>query len=539
MALTEEFKVELFLRKSTGLVKEIGPLGSFVLPWASMAGSGITLYSIEVIYNYPLGSVPTAFLIVGIPTIISVFTFAMLGVTTPRAAGAYVWGSRFVNPFVGWMGTGWIYWLAQIFSIGLVASVMGAVSGTIFTMWGITLNMPALTAFGSWLSGTVPQVEFTAVIIVVLGLLAMVEIKHYMKITLVIWGLNLFGLIVSAILFATNNPSTVPAAWDHFWGAGSYALISGLATKYNLAGYVTKTTSGFWGDTFAIIAYLFWALTGYEVNAYVGGELRNPRASFTYFFTAGMIATVIWYSLVTWLAYNAYGNFILQYNYVYNLYTAGSLNATDAASVSSYMVLPSMPLFASSLGGSSIVELIGAWWFWPITSVIVTYLAGTRSMFGMSFDRMFPAAFGKVNDRTHTPVYAAIACMVGGLIVAVLTLTSYGFLASAANSSFWYAIAYLVVAITAAVLPFRRPDVWEKGSKSKVLGIPVMALIGVLGIIGMVWITYLTTIGISLFAWEISALWMVLGVFVFAFFYLQNERHGIKVKQIYGEIPPP
>lgn len=539
MALTEEFKVELFLRKSTGLVKEIGPLGSFVLPWASMAGSGITLYSIEVIYNYPMGSVPGAFLLVGIPTIISVFTFAMLGVTTPRAAGAYVWGSRFVDPFIGWIGTGWIYWLAQIFSIGLVASVMGAVSSTIFTMWGNALNNPALTSFGSWLSGSVPTVEFTMLIIVILGLLAMVEIKHYMKITIVIWALNTLGLAVSAILFATNNPSTIPAAWDHVWGSGSFALISGLATKYNLAGYVSSTSSGTWNDTLAIVAYIFWALTGYEVNAYVGGELRNPRSSFTYFFTAGMIATVIWYSIVTWLAYNAYGSFILQYNYVYNLFSAGKLSAADASAVSPYMLLPSMPLFSASLGGSPFVEVLAAWWFYPVTSVIVTYLAGTRSMFGMSFDRMFPSAFGKVSDRTHTPIYATIACMIGGIIVALLTLTSYGFLASAANTSFWYAFAYLIVAFTAVVVPYKRPDIWEKGSKRKVFGTPVMALIGAFGAIGMFWILALSTVGISLLAWNVSVLWMLIGVLVFVGYVAKNERRGIKMMQIYGEIPPP
>jgi hypothetical protein len=55
----------------------------------------------------------------------------------------------------------------------------------------------------------------------------------------------------------------------------------------------------------------------------------------------------------------------------------------------------------------------------------------------------------------------------------------------------------------------------------------------------MLWIVYLSTVGISLFAWEISALWMVLGVCIFVFYYFKNERRGIKVKQIYGEIPPP
>jgi len=316
-------------------------------------------------------------------------------------------------------------------------------------------------------------------------------------------------------------------------------MISGLATKYNLADYVSSTSSGTWGDTLAIVAYIFWALTGYEVNAYVGGELRNPRSSFMYFFTAGMIATVIWYSVVTWLAYNAYGNFILQYNYVYNLYSSGALNATDTASVSSYMLLPSMPLFSASLAGSPAVEVLAAWWFYPVTSVIVTYLAGTRSMFGMSFDRMFPSAFGQVNDRTHTPVYAAIACMIGGLIVALLTLTSYGFLASAANSSFWYAFAYLIVAFTAVVLPFKRPDIWEKGTKIKVFGLPVITVVGALGVIGMFWILALSTIGFSILAWNVSVLWMLVGVLVFVYFLAKNERRGIKLMQIYGEIPPP
>jgi APA family basic amino acid/polyamine antiporter len=540
MALTEELKVELFLRKSTGLVKEIGPVGSFILPWASMAGSGITLYAIQVIYSYPGGSVPGAFLLVGVPTILRVLTFALLGITTPRSAGGYVWTSRFVDPFVGWIGAGWIYWLAQIFSIGLVAYVMGSVYPVIFVIMGTAAGIPALTGFGTLLQTNIPmQQAFIILTIVILGLLALIEIKHYMKIMMVIWGLNTVGLIVSAILFATNNPSTIPAAWNHAWGAGSYEMITNLATKYDLAGYVSSTSAGVWTDTLAIVAYIFWALTGYEVNAYVGGELRNPRSSFLYWFTAGMIGTVIWYTVVTWLAYNAYGNFILQYNYVYNLYTAGKLTASEASAISPYMLLPSMPLFSASLGSNPAVTILAAWWFYPLTSIIVTYLAGTRCMFGMSFDRMFPSVFGKVNDRTHTPIQATIACMVGGVIVSITMFTSYGYLASAANTSFWYAFAYLMVAFTAVVLPYKRPDIWEKGTKRKILGFPEMTLVGVLAVIGMFWILALSTVGISLLAWNVSILWMLVGVLVFAYFIRKNEKRGIKMTQIFGEIPPP
>jgi amino acid transporter len=540
IALTEEFKVELFLRKSTGLVKEIGPFGSFMLPWASMAGSGITLYSIAVIYSYPNGSVPGAFLIVAVPTMLSVITFALLGITTPRTAGAYVWTSRFVDPFVGWFGTGWIYWLAQIFSIGLIGYVLESVIPTIFTIIGEATGLTGLVGFASALeTSTIIQAEVIVAVIVILGLLAMIEIKHYMKIVMVIWGLNGIGLIVSAILFAMNNPTTIPAAWNNVWGAGSYQMITSLATKYNLAGYVASTTTGTWGDTLSIVVFIFWALTGYEINSYVAGEVRNPRSSFLYWFTGGMLATIIWYTLITWLAYNAYGGFILQYSYVYNLFQAGKLAANETAAVTPYMLLPCMPLFSASLAGSAAVRVLAAWWFWPITSIIVTYLCATRSMFGMAFDRMFPSVIGRVNDRTHTPIVATVITMIAAAIVSLTMFTSLGYLASAANSSFWFAFVYVMVAFCAIVLPYKRRDVWEKGTKRKIFGIPDTTFVGALAAIGTLWILTLSTIGINLLAWDVSMLWMLIGILIFVYFAAKNEKRGINITQIYGEIPPP
>ena len=367
----------------------------------------------------------------------------------------------------------------------------------------------------------------------------MIEIKHYMKIVMVIWGLNALGLVVSAILFATNNPTTIPAAWNNVWGAGSYQMIVSLATKYNLAGYVTSTSSGSFNDTLSIVVYIFWALTGYEINSYVAGEVRNPRSSFLYWFTGGMAATVVWYTLVSWLAYNAYGGFILQYSYVYNLFQAGKLAANETAAVSPYMLLPSMPLFSASLAGPTFVRILAAWWFWTITSIIVTYLCATRSMFGMAFDRMFPSVVGKVSDRTHTPIVATVVTMIAASIIALFVLTSFGYLVAAANSTFWFAFVYVMVAFCANVLPYKRRDVWEKGTKRRIFGIPDTTFVGALAAIGMLWILTLSTIGFSLVAWDTSILWMAIGVVIFVYYAARNERRGINITQIYGEIPPP
>ena len=538
--LTEEFKVQLFLRNSTGLVKEIGPFGSFLLPWLSIAGSGISVYAIQVIYYYPEGSVPLCMLILAIPCVLSLLTFALMGIMTPRAAGAYVWTSRVLDPFVGWFGAGWLYWMCGFVTIGLIGYVFESLIPVMFIIIGQAVGIPGLVSFATAMESNVwMQGEVITAIILICTVVNLVEVKYFMRVLMALWAMNCVGLVVSMALFAVNNPTTIPAAWNNVWGAGSYQMIVNLATKYNLAGYVATTTGGFWSDTLSMCAFLFWALIGWEINSYVGGEVRNPRSSFLYFYTAGFIATAIWYVLVSFLAYNAYGGFILQYNYVYQLFQAGKLTATESAAVSPYMLLPSMPLFSASLAGPTAVRVLAAWWFWPLTGTVMGWLGCTRSMFGMAFDRMFPAVFGKVNERSHTPLIAILFTTIGGLIIALIDFSAYGYMVSASNSSFWFAFVYVIVAFTAIILPYKRPDMWEKGTRRRIFGIPDLTFIGALATMGMLWLLTLSTIGINLLAWNVSLVYMIIGILVFVYYAAKNERRGINISRIYGEIPPP
>ena len=540
IALSEEVKVELFLRKATGLVKEIGPTSAFILPWAGMAGSGITFYAIIVTYSYPLGSVPLTFLIVGIPCILNAAIIAMLAVYTPRSAGGYVWSSRFVDPFLGWFAGGWIYWFSYILTIALLGYVLGTVVPTIFTIMGTAAHIAPLANFGMALAAsTMMQDELIVAIIVLIGLVSMIELKHFMKIMIAIWALNVLGLIVSCGLFIVNNPSTVPAAWDAVWGSGAFETIVSLATKYNLSGYVATTSGGFWADTLSMIVYLFWAISGYETMGYVAGEVRNPRTSFLYLYMAGMITTVIWYAGVAWLAYNTYGSFILQYNFVQNLYAAGKLTAAEAAQVGPYMFTPSMPLFSASLTTVPFLQILAAWWFWPITLILGSYMVCSRSVFGMAFDRMFPSAFGDVNDRTHTPIKGTILTMIVSIVMAVISFTVFGFLVSAANTVFWTAFFYLIYSCAAIMLPYKRPDIWKKGITKTVAGLPLVTILGGLSAIGMLWLLALSTIGVSLTAWNVSLVWMAIGVFIFIYYARKNAKRGISIVDIFGETPPP
>jgi amino acid transporter len=506
-----------------------------------MAGSGITLYAMQMVYSYPEGSVPLAFLIIGIPVALSAASLALMMMCAPRSGGPYVWGSRFIDPFFGWLGTGWVYFLSNVFSVALVAYTIEAVFPVIFVVMGTGAKVPGLVNLGLGISSNyVMQIALAVGAIVLMGLVTILNIKYYMRVLMVLWAINLVGIVVSFGLFLGNNAATIPANWDALWGAGSFETIVSLAGKYNLAGYVTSTTSGFWTDTLSIMAYIFWALAGWEATTTVSGEVRNPRVSFLYFYIAGVVATIVWYAGITAAAYNTYGGFILQYNYVYNLFTAGKLSSADAAAVSSYMLSPSMPLFAGSLGGSNtLLVLLGSLWFWPLTATLTCVLLATRVAFGMSFDRMFPTAFGKVSDRTHTPVVGAAIVTTIAVFWCLIMSSVFGFLVSAANTDWWITLGYLIMAVSAVALPYRRKDVWEKGVAKRIFGIPDSAFFGGLATIGMLWLFELSAIGVSILAWNATLVWMAAGVLIYLFFVRKLERHGVDVKQVYGEVPPP
>lgn len=538
--MAEEVKVELFLRKATGLVKEIGPFGAFVIPWACMAGSGITFYAASVIYLYPAGSVALTFLIVGIPTILNAIIISMLCVAVPRSAGGYVWSTRFVDPILGWFGAGWVYWVAYTLAIGLLSSVMTAALAPILSIMGSATGIAVLTGFGNLLSvNTTVVMGMTFLLIILIGLTTAIEVKWFMRILFVFWAINTVSLLVSAGLFIANSPSTVAVRWDSVWGSGAYNTIMTLAAKYNAAGYVAKTSTGFWGDTLGIVAYMFWAISGYESLGYVAGEVRSPRSSFIKWFNAGMIGTVLWYALISFLIYNTYGSFIFNYNYVYNLYTAGTLTATESASVSHFMFTPCMPLFAASLTGVPVLQIIAALWLWPISSAMTSFLPANRAIFGMSFDRMFPAKLGQVSDRTHAPVNSAIFNIVLGIIWAVISFSTYGYFVTAADLSFFFALAYFIYSLAAIALPYKRPEIWEKGVKTTIFGIPAISVIGALSAGGMLWILALSTIGISMLAWNVTVLWMLAGMIIVVYYFSRNQKRGIRIMDIFSEIPPP
>ena len=104
----------LFLRKATGLVRSWSVFDAFVYAFFSINLITLGLYIFSQMY-YLEGGLLTTAVVSGIIILTQVVVYAGLIAVMPRAGGDYVWQSRILGGFFGFVlavtGWGFILWL--------------------------------------------------------------------------------------------------------------------------------------------------------------------------------------------------------------------------------------------------------------------------------------------------------------------------------------------------------------------------------------------------------------------------------------------
>ncbi len=95
----------VFLRKSTGLVREVSLFDAFVMNTIGMnVAIGAVFLFLQAQSDFPRGSM---LLSVVIGTVLMAFTllwvYSEFAAAMPRSGGDYVFVSRALHPFVGWL----------------------------------------------------------------------------------------------------------------------------------------------------------------------------------------------------------------------------------------------------------------------------------------------------------------------------------------------------------------------------------------------------------------------------------------------------
>ncbi|NWF86763.1 APC family permease [Candidatus Bathyarchaeota archaeon] len=522
----EKEKPLLFVRKASGLRRAITPWQAIFFGVATSCTLPWHYYLMAVLPNwYPGISLPLLYMVANLIVIFEDFSMSLIYVAMPRSGSIYIPVSRAVSPMLGIMEATRSYITNPVFrganayvgtlSLGALFSVVGSISGIdAFISLGATLVQPMYA-----LAFTILQ-QIIGTIIDGLG-------PGIIGKWIALWGiLAMFGWITVLIPLFMTGPTGLQGRWDQTFGTGAY---NEVLTVSDARGFTAPTFSwGAIGGALLIPVSNTWPYCLMPVT----GEVQEPSKSIPLSMVGAAIIVLI-VNVSTSYAYTyTYGDFALRYNFVVESGYAGdfTVNKSVPVSVSTYSAI----LVSDNPTFSALVAWAPQWS--NFADMVLNVLFTSRPMFAMAMDRMAPEFFAKVHPRWHSPYMGSIWWLVISVVVATLCVY-FGALISVVLGIGWvYALARLFQHWSEAELPFSKPQIWERGLRWTLGGMPLMAITGAISATFMLYI--LTTSAVTIWSALLIGMTYLIGILHYAYYAHKNKQRGIAVSSIYGELPP-
>jgi amino acid transporter len=354
----------------------------------------------------------------------------------------------------------------------------------------------------------------------------------------IIVGIVSFGLLVAGVWALVMSHSTFINDFNSFAKpyTGLRDSYGATLTAAHKAG--VNTSPGFsFGNTLPVTVVIVTLLAFSWFASYAGSELRRARSSAQ----ANMMA--------------ASGTFAVLLVIVFGLifiHTFGSafLVAANSSSGLPKGVTASPTYFfllaaAASSTPLAIFLVITYLLFW-VGATYYLFVPLTRSLFAYAFDGLLPKKVTDVESRTHTPVWAI---GLGFLLLQAFFIWSLqlnNFVQVLTYASLVQFISMGLVGLAAAIVPWRRPELYRAGAtQQRVAGIPVITIAGVAAILSSVfiWVLYFhysVQFGLS---GKLKFILFAIGVMLAGVIFLFGarairRRQGVRQELVYAEIPP-
>ncbi len=521
----------LFVRNATGLVRDLTPFDAFNLVFSAVL---VPIGFMEVMsfapQFWPRANLLYSFLLAA--PLLACFgaVYLYFTVLMPRSGGDYVWVSRTLHPFLGFVvnvGLTYVFltWVALNFAI-ISQILMPALAFVLGTKAG-------------WLA-TPDKLEGAVIATVLTVLYAGLMIRGVRPVARFMAGsfvLVWIGVVALAIVMAVTRQSTFVAHWNAAMSPSGLGYANIIAKAHGLGFDVIGPISV--AATLYAMVYAFNVYTGFQWTGYFAGEIRNVRRTAFTSIIGGMIAAVIGYAVLAALVYKVFG-----FKFWGSLTFFGFGGGTGKVNLPFAPYLPQMvkflPVAQAVQVGIVLSFLLAIIWWTP-----AGFLLGTRNAFAWSFDRLAPEGLTKVSDRFHTPVVATIVIAV---VIEVLNLLNvYSNLAGWLLSVIWIlGFGFVIVSIAAGLLPWLHRDLFERGpswGKGRFLGLPVITWVAIVSAVSwgfVVWAAFKTGFSGSLAFRPMieSAIVPIAAAVWFIAVYYYRKAQGVKLSRLFHEIPP-
>jgi basic amino acid/polyamine antiporter, APA family len=529
----------LFVRKSSGLVREMGWRDSLSVSLSGInPATVVALFSAVTLVFTATADLALPYLVAALSMIPVAIVYAQLVSSMPRSGGDFVYFGRLFHPAVG-AAVGGAFLSFFALNLGTNSVFVGQLFLPDFMATaGDVFGSGALTDFSETLGTSKAAWMISASVIVLIGCL--VAARGPQALTRVMFWCFVAGLLAVLILIGaaiTHGNDDFQAAYDAGTASGAY---EGVIAATQEAGIETgNTLSGF----FSVLPFVALGFWGFTVANFPAGEIKRPGRTYLVA-TLGGLAVGALFLIVSWLAIKHLAG--LEF-----LQSAAALNAADpdayaeitggaSTLTQSYAGFVSSDLFRLVMSAGF---AIGGLMF-PLVMVLIV----SRLLFALSFDRLLPSKLAEVSERSHAPIYALVLCAVVGVAFAALVIYSTGFVEASRNGVLVWATFMTLAGIAAAVLPYRRRDLFEGSPKvidGRWFGVPPIVVIALLSTAVQGTFAYVaaTNESISLGYDTGSILYLsgtvVLGIvlYVVSRAYLRRAQ-GIDVDLAMRELPP-
>ncbi|HEY2650538.1 MAG TPA: APC family permease [Solirubrobacteraceae bacterium] len=564
---------KLFVRQSSGLVRNVSVTNALFFNVAAFVGVGLTLYpifySLPAVHAWKLGPFSAygwAAIIAGLFCVLLAIIFSSLTSVMPRSGGDYVFSSRIMHSSLGWMES----FTLVIASILIIAFEVPLVLRNL----QITARIIGIGTGGHWFSGAntwftdatgtitgSPGFAASIVVLLVIAVIAVLPTRTFHK---VVTALAAFGVTCFVLMFIFGLAATHKANFVHnlprYTGGVTSAQIAANGVKTGVLG---GSNGSFISNIFSttvfplFLSVLLFQYIGFQYSAYIAGEVRgNVRRGVMIALVGALIIGVFANSVYVDAISTHFGygtNVAWGYSYWgfpggLKVLPMGQPNAMPLLAVVANKSL--WPLWALiSLGGTIFPFLL--------CPVYINFIS--RMQLAWSLDRQAPEWVGRVNERLRAPLNAILVTLfVAGVF---LFFQSYKdlptFLATSGHKlnlagTAWFSIFMAIFTWTfpglnAILVRFRRPDLirnapfrkhlWWIGALWLVfpLWIYIFAVFKpvINGTPGVSTLTYLETNGII-----DAALFYVIGLVIYIIMRYRASRAGVDEKMLFTELPP-
>ncbi len=368
--------------KTPELDRGLGLTGLVATGVCAMIGGAINIIPFAIQRSVPgIGpNVFPAYLLAGVPALLAGIAFAILASAMPRAGGTYVYASRALNPYLGFVAS-FSQWMAISVAMGVVSYLLVPFLRDVAVAAGAD-GLAAFLERGPVRLALSLGFLWTAVAVNIRGIGTYQRtVVPLMFLTLILCGL----VIVAGFWYDQADFVAALAARD-----GS--TVPDIATTPLTAAILLPAAT-----------ILFSSFIGFDSIAQAGGEARNPGRNLPLAILIAVGGVAIFYFLFTTALYHA-----VPWQFVADQATRRDLTAPGLLGY----LLP-RPLTVLIVAGAAVAL---------IKDLPAMLLGVSRLMFAWGEDGIFPAAVARVHPVRRTPHVAILA---SGIMASLSVLGCY------------------------------------------------------------------------------------------------------------------